>query len=40
MKLGTLEIGATGRVVFSLKAVKEGWQPVNVRTVRLTTESK
>jgi alpha-L-fucosidase len=40
MKLGTLEIGATGRVVFSLKAVKEGWQPVNVRTVRLTPESK
>ena len=40
MKLGTIEFGSVGKVVFSLKAVKEGWQPVNVRTVQLKPESK
>jgi alpha-L-fucosidase len=35
MKLGTIELGSTGKTVFSLKAVKDGWQPVNVRSVRL-----
>jgi alpha-L-fucosidase len=35
IKLGTIEIGATGKAVFSLKAVADGWQPVNVRAIRL-----
>lgn len=33
---GTIEINRKGMVSLSLKAVKEGWQPVNVRSVRLT----
>ena len=35
IKLGTIEIGTAGKAAFSLKAVKEDWQPVNVRSVRL-----
>ncbi len=38
-RLGTLEIGATGKVTISIRAVKEGWSPVNVKSLRLTPAS-
>ncbi|HPC60059.1 MAG TPA: alpha-L-fucosidase [Verrucomicrobiota bacterium] len=35
VKLGTLQIAAPGKVSIAVRAVKEGWQPVNVKAVRL-----
>jgi alpha-L-fucosidase len=35
VKLGTLEVPAGNAIELSLRAVKEGWQPVNVRCIRL-----
>jgi alpha-L-fucosidase len=34
-KLGTIQITTPGRVSIAVRAVKEGWQPVNVKAVRL-----
>ena len=35
VKLGTIEIPATGKTTLSIKAVKQGWQPVNIRALVL-----
>jgi alpha-L-fucosidase len=35
VKLGTLELASAGKATVSLHAVKEGWQPLNVKAVRL-----
>jgi hypothetical protein len=36
LELGTLEIPAAGKTTLSVKAVKEGWQPLNLKSVTLT----
>jgi alpha-L-fucosidase len=36
MKLGTLEIPATGKSTLAVHGVEEGWRPVNVKSIRLT----
>ena len=35
MKLGTLEISAPGHITISIKPVAEGWQPINLKAIRL-----
>jgi hypothetical protein len=35
VKLGTLELPAGNSVTLSLHAVKDGWQPVNVRSTKI-----
>ncbi|HWI57476.1 MAG TPA: hypothetical protein VNZ22_09630, partial [Bacillota bacterium] len=39
-KLGTLEITSPGKVTFGLRAVKDGWHPVNVKAIRLKPAAK
>jgi alpha-L-fucosidase len=34
-KLGTLEISAAGKVTLAVRPVKDGWHPVNLKSVRL-----
>ncbi len=35
LKVGALEITETGKVAISIKPVKEGWQPINLKSIRL-----
>jgi alpha-L-fucosidase len=35
VELGTIELTSVGKMALSVKAVKEGWQPLNLRSVRL-----
>ncbi len=35
VKLGTLEISSPGKQVLTVRAVKDGWNPVNLRSLRL-----
>jgi alpha-L-fucosidase len=35
IKLGTIDLATPGRVVLAVHPVKDGWQPVNLRAVRL-----
>jgi alpha-L-fucosidase len=35
LRLGTIEIPQAGKVSLSVKPVREGWQPVNLRSIRL-----
>jgi len=35
VKMGTIEVNNTGKMGFALRAVQEGWHPVNVKAVRL-----
>jgi len=34
VRIGTLEITSTGQLTFSVRPVKEGWHPINLRSVR------
>jgi alpha-L-fucosidase len=34
VELGTLELTATGKVSLAVKAVKDGWQPFNLRSIK------
>jgi hypothetical protein len=33
--LGTVEIARPGKITFAVKPLREGWQPINLRVVRL-----
>jgi alpha-L-fucosidase len=35
IKLGTLDISSPGRLVLAVHPIKDGWQPVNLRAIRL-----
>ncbi len=35
VRLGTLELTSTGTATLAVRAVKEGWQPINLRSIRL-----
>ena len=35
VKLGTLELSSAGKATVTLHAVKDGWQPLNIKAVRL-----
>jgi hypothetical protein len=35
VKLGTLQLTATGPATLAVHPVKEGWQPINLRSIRL-----
>jgi hypothetical protein len=37
---GTLEITAPGKVTLSVKPVKEGWQPINLKSLTLRPVAK
>jgi len=39
-KLGTIELSSAGKVSLALRAVQEGWHPVNVKAVRLKPQPK
>jgi len=34
-KLGTLEISSKGKATLAIRPVKDGWQPLNVKAIRL-----
>ncbi len=35
VRLGTLELGSTGKVTLAVHPVEDGWHPINLRSVRL-----
>jgi hypothetical protein len=35
IKLGTIDLSAPGRIVLAVHPIKEGWQPMNLRSIRL-----
>jgi alpha-L-fucosidase len=40
VKLGTIELATPGRIVLAVHPIKEGWQPVNLRAIRLEPISR
>ncbi len=34
-KLGTVEIPSPGKAIFSVRPIKDGWQPMNLKSIRL-----
>jgi hypothetical protein len=36
VELGTLELANPGKVSLTVKAVSDGWQPLNLRSLKLT----
>ena len=34
-KLGVIEIASPGKATLAIRAVKDGWHPVNLKSVRL-----
>lgn len=39
MDLGAVDLPATGSVTFDVHAVKDGWQPLNLKSIELTPEA-
>ena len=35
VKLGVVELPAAGKAILAVRPIKEGWQPMNLKTIRL-----